>query len=257
MPKVNVLDDHIANLIAAGEVVIDPKSVIKELVENALDANATQIEIILEQSGFELIMINDNGCGMNYIDALNSIKRHATSKISNEQDLNCIETLGFRGEAIPSIASVSYFTLETSSESSSSKIVIDGGVVKEKIKQPFINKGTKIKVEKLFYNTPARLKHQVSPSYILRQIKEYVYQMSLINENVSFSLIHNDMLLFQSYENDLVANVSQIYGVEVAKNIINVFYEDMDFEISGYFIDPKYSKSNKKDMIFSINKRII
>lgn len=257
MNKVNVLDEHISNLIAAGEVVLDPKSVIKELVENCLDANASVINIVIDEAGYNLISVEDDGVGMSASDAQVAIKRHATSKIKTQFDLNNINTLGFRGEALPSIASVSFFKLETCDGDSSILIEVEGGNVKNVDLSHVVRKGTKITVSNLFYNTPARLKHQVSSNYQFLQIKEYVYQMSLIHPSISFRLTHNNALVFSSYANDLLGNVGEIYGFEVAKNIVMVEHEDMDFKISGFFVDPKYSKSNKKAMLFSINKRLI
>lgn len=257
MTKVNILDEHTSNLIAAGEVVIDPKSVIKELVENSLDAQATHINITIEEAGYKNIIIDDNGFGMSFEDAQKSIKRHATSKIKNQNDLNSIHTLGFRGEALPSIASVSFFELETTNQITSSCIKINGGKILTQDNNTNRKKGTKITVSNLFYNTPARLKHQVSTKYQYLQIKEYICQMSLIHPNIKFTLIHNDVTILNSIENDLLANVSQIYGLEVAKNMNMIDHETMDFKISGFYIDPKYSKTNKKAMLFSINKRLI
>lgn len=257
MNKVNVLSDHLANLIAAGEVVLDPKSVIKELVENSIDANANIININVDEAGFNSIVVDDNGEGMSHDDALASLKRHATSKIKTQIDLNNITTMGFRGEALPSIASVSYFEIETGNGVECSKIVVQGGklISNELIENQII--GTKISVRNLFYNTPARLKHQVTPRYQLSQIKEYIYQMSLIYQDIKFNLSSDGVLIYSSFEGDLVGNVAQIHGIEVAKNLVLVENESMDFEIDGFYIDPKYSKSNKKSMWLSINNRLI
>ena len=257
MSKIKVLDDHLANLIAAGEVVIDPYSVIKELVENCIDANATSIKIDLDESGYNHIIIEDNGIGMSCDDAQVCIQRHATSKIKSEFDLNNISTLGFRGEAVTSIASVSKFKIETNNGKENTTVVVDGGKFINATNSSNVKKGTRISVHNLFFNTPARLKHQTNSRYQFSLIREYVQQMAQINNEISFTLIHNDQIIFESYINDMVSTVAQIYGVEVAKNMLEVQSSSVDFDISGYFIDPKYSKPNKKSILFSINKRLI
>ena len=199
MPKIIELPEVLANQIAAGEVVERPASVVKELVENAIDAGSTQITIEVEESGLSKIQITDNGEGMAQADVAMSLRRHATSKIKNQGDLFRIRTLGFRGEALPSIASISYLTIVTAAagEAYGTKLVAKGGKIESQdpISTPV---GTKITVENLFYNTPARLKYMKSLQAELAHIVDVVNRLSLAHPEVAFTLLNDGRQLLET-----------------------------------------------------------
>lgn len=197
MGRIVQLDERLSNMIAAGEVVERPSSVVKELVENAIDAGAKNISITLIDSGVKEIIIEDDGCGMSRDDAKLCFSRHATSKIKNEYDLFRIQTLGFRGEAIPSIASVSTFTLLTSDGAEATKVIYKGGHL-EDIAPASRSKGTTIKIEGLFYNVPARLKYLKSLPSELGSITYLVSKYILANPNISFTLKNNERLIYKT-----------------------------------------------------------
>ncbi|WP_181020069.1 DNA mismatch repair endonuclease MutL, partial [Tetragenococcus halophilus] len=189
--KILELSERLTNQIAAGEVVERPASVVKELIENAIDANSTQINILLEEAGLKKIQVIDNGTGISPEDAESAFKRHATSKIHSRDDLFRIRTLGFRGEALPSIASVSEITFETATENASqgTYLYLKGGKIEEN--QPSVlRQGTKIIVENLFYNTPARLKYVKTLQTELAHIGDIVNRLALSHPNVAFHLVH-------------------------------------------------------------------
>ncbi len=215
MGKIQELSERLANQIAAGEVVERPASVVKELVENAIDAKATQIDILIEEAGLKKIQIVDNGEGINQDDVENAFKRHATSKIHNRDDLFRIRTLGFRGEALPSIASVSEMTLETSTadETQGSYLFLKGGKIEEH-RPASLRTGTKITVENLFFNTPARLKYVKSLQTELSNIGDIVNRMALSHPNIAFRLVHDGhKMLSTSGTGDLKQTLAGIYGV--------------------------------------------
>ncbi len=260
MNRINILDASLADKIAAGEVVERPASVVKELVENSIDAHATKIEIFIEEGGRTLIEIRDNGCGMSKEDAILSIKRHATSKIKTDYDLFSIHTMGFRGEALSAISSVSKFTLMTCEKESNSigtKLVcINSEVVQ--IEPCALVAGTIIKVEELFYNTPARLKYLKSDSTEFAIITDIVNKLALANPNVRFSLSHNKKVIFQTPGNgNMVEIISAIYGLNVAKNMIYFENKTNDFMIKGYTSNISISKSNRYSIFSYVNQRFI
>ncbi|WP_270994233.1 DNA mismatch repair endonuclease MutL [Listeria seeligeri] len=252
------LTDALSNKIAAGEVVERPASVVKELVENAIDAGSTVIDILVEEAGLNKITIIDNGSGIEEEDVATAFLRHATSKIKNEADLFRVHTLGFRGEALPSIASVSHLTLETSTgESKGTTISLEGGKIIEQ-KSGHARKGTQIEVSQLFFNTPARLKYLKSLPTELGNITDILNRLALAHPNISFRFSHNGKPLLQTNGNgDLRQVIAAIYGVSLAKKSIPVKAESLDFKISGYAILPEINRSNRNYISTIINGRFI
>ena len=259
MPKIIELSEVLANQIAAGEVVERPASVVKELVENAIDAGSTQITIEVEESGLSKIQITDNGEGMAQADVAMSLRRHATSKIKNQGDLFRIRTLGFRGEALPSIASISYLTIVTAAdgEAYGTKLVAKGGEIESQdpISTPV---GTKITVENLFYNTPARLKYMKSLQAELAHIVDVVNRLSLAHPEVAFTLLNDGRQLTQtSGTGDLRQAIAGIYGLTTAKKMVEISNSDLDFEVSGYVSLPELTRANRNYITILINGRYI
>ncbi|UOY93590.1 DNA mismatch repair endonuclease MutL [Ectobacillus sp. JY-23] len=258
MGKIRKLDDQLSNLIAAGEVVERPASVVKELIENAIDANSTSIEIHLEEAGLSKIRIIDNGDGMEEDDCLVAFERHATSKIQDERDLFRIRTLGFRGEALPSIASVSELTLLTSTgEGPGTKVAIKGGelILHEKATS---RKGTDITVEHLFFNTPARLKYMKTINTELGNITDLVYRIAMAHPDVSIRLLHNGKkLLHTSGNGDVRQVLAAIYGVPIAKKMIPIEVQSLDFIIKGYVALPEVTRASRHYISTIVNGRYI
>ena len=259
MGKIQELSERLANQIAAGEVVERPASVVKELVENALDAKATQIDILIEEAGLKKIQIVDNGEGISQDDVENAFKRHATSKIHNRDDLFRIRTLGFRGEALPSIASVSEMTLETATadEIQGSYLFLKGGKIEEQ-RPTSLRTGTKITVENLFFNTPARLKYVKSLQTELSNIGDIVNRMALSHPNVAFRLVHDGhKMLSTSGSGDLKQTLAGIYGVATAKKMLKVEAKDLDFTLNGYVSLPEVTRASRNYLSVIINGRYI
>lgn len=259
MGNIQLLDEHLSNMIAAGEVVERPASVVKELVENAIDASATTIEIHVEEGGLELIRIVDNGQGMDREDCSLAFERHATSKISNARDLFRIRTLGFRGEALPSIAAVSRMEL-TSSQSSSqigTRITIEGGQLGE-AKDVAAVKGTEICVRSLFFNTPARLKYMKSIATEVGHISDYVNRLALTHPSIAFTLTHNGKTLLQtSGDGKLLHVMAAIYGVQVAKLLLPISGETLDFRWSGFLSKTEVTRANRSYLSTLVNGRYV
>ena len=252
-----MMDDILSNKIAAGEVVESVVNVVKELVENSIDAEATEIYIKLVDSGVKEIMVRDDGVGMDKEDAVLAFQRHSTSKIKNLDDLFYIETLGFRGEAIPSIASVSRMKLKTSDGKTGTIVTINGGE-DLKVKKSDLAKGTEIVVSELFYNTPVRLKYLKNLYVELSNIVEYVDKMALSFPNIKFTLINNDNILLQTTGNgDLLKVIFDIYGSDVTKKMIPIEGENDDYSISGYISYPEITKSNRNSITTLVNGRVI
>jgi DNA mismatch repair protein MutL len=222
MAKILQLSEHVANMIAAGEVVEGPLSVVKELVENAIDANSTNIGIHLLESGISKIEIIDNGCGMDPTDAVMAFNRHATSKIIDEDDLYHIHTLGFRGEALASIASVSNVELTTSEGDVGTFVNIIGGKV-IKVEKSDARRGTIMCVKDLFYNTPARLKHLKSLYTELSNILDYMNKIALSHPEIRF-IVTNDSkeLLRTDGSNNLLKCIKNVFGINVAKKMLEI-----------------------------------
>lgn len=257
MAKIQRMSEHLANKIAAGEVIERPASVVKELVENAIDAQATVIDIILEQAGTELIQVSDNGSGMEHNDALHAFERHATSKLHDEYELFHIQTLGFRGEALPSIASVAKVTLQTSLGETGTQVVIHGGKLQAH-EVAAAKKGTLIRVEQLFYNTPARLKYLKTTTTEVNHVLDYITKTALAQPQLRLRLQHNGKILFQSPGNgDLRQVMASVYSVAVAKTAVAFKATTPDVTISGYAALPEHQKTNRNAMTIAINGRVI
>lgn len=252
------LTDALSNKIAAGEVVERPASVVKELVENAIDAGSTVIDILVEEAGLNKITIIDNGSGIEEEDVATAFLRHATSKIKNEADLFRVHTLGFRGEALPSIASVSHLAMETSTgETKGTTISLEGGKIIEQ-KSGHARKGTQIEVSQLFFNTPARLKYLKSLPTELGNITDILNRLALAHPDISFRFSHNGKPLLQTNGNgDLRQVIAAIYGISIAKKSIPVKAESLDFKISGYAVLPEVNRSNRNYISTIINGRFI
>ncbi|QFK71237.1 DNA mismatch repair endonuclease MutL [Pradoshia sp. D12] len=258
MGKIVLLDDLLSNKIAAGEVVERPASVVKELVENSIDANSTVIEIYATEAGLESIRIIDNGEGMEEDDALNAFHRHATSKIKDENDLFRIRTLGFRGEALPSIASVSKFELKTSTgDGPGTRLLLEGGKVLTH-ESYSSRKGTDITVSELFFNTPARLKYVKSVHTELGNITDVVNRLALSHPDVSFKLVHNDRTLLQTSGNGNPLQVlAGIYGIQTAQKMLPFEASTLDFSIKGYAGHPEMTRASRNYMTILVNGRFI
>lgn len=257
MGKIKVMSESLSNKIAAGEVVEKVSSVVKELVENSIDAGSNLIEVSLVDAGIKEIKVIDNGKGMDKEDALLCFSPHATSKIRNENDLFFINTLGFRGEALPSIASVSDVFLDTSDRSDSTLVHIKGGKL-ESNEVGTVSNGTKIIVRDLFFNTPARLKFLKSYYTELNGVVSLIEKLSLSHPNISFKLSSdNKELIKTSGSNDLLKTIYEIYGYNVSKNMVYIEGHNDDYDINGYVSNINITKSTKKDMITLVNGRIV
>ncbi|MBE7119108.1 DNA mismatch repair endonuclease MutL [Bacillus cereus] len=258
MGKIRKLDDQLSNLIAAGEVVERPASVVKELVENSIDANSTSIEIHLEEAGLSKIRIIDNGDGIAEEDCIVAFERHATSKIKDENDLFRIRTLGFRGEALPSIASVSELELITSTgDAPGTHLIIKGGnIIKQE--KTASRKGTDITVQNLFFNTPARLKYMKTIHTELGNITDIVYRIAMSHPEVSLKLFHNEKkLLHTSGNGDVRQVLASIYSIQVAKKLIPIEAESLDFTIKGYVTLPEVTRASRNYMSTIVNGRYV
>ena len=257
MKKIKQLDDILANKIAAGEVIERPANVVKELVENSIDANSNKIDVIIEEGGLNLIQVIDNGEGMVKEDALLCFSRHATSKIKDDQDLFCIQTLGFRGEAIPSIASISNFELKTSTGEKGTTVIYQYGKFIS-CDESDSKKGTDIKVKKLFQNVPARLKYIRSINAEFANIQTYLERLSLSHPDISFTLINNGKIVYKTNGNgNLLEVISNIYGLNVAKNMIPVNFEDDEFIISGFISKIDINRASKNHIVTMVNSRVV
>ncbi|MEH6990610.1 DNA mismatch repair endonuclease MutL [Cytobacillus firmus] len=257
MGKIIQLDDSLSNKIAAGEVVERPASVVKELMENSIDAGSTIIEIEVEEAGLAKIRIIDNGDGIEEDDVLNAFHRHATSKIKDENDLFRIRTLGFRGEALPSIASVSKIEMKTSTGDAGTRVVIEGGKVDVMEKAPG-RKGTDLTVTDLFFNTPARLKYMKTIHTELGNITDVVNRLALAHPEVAIRLIHNERKLLQTNGNGDVRQVlAAIYGLNIVKKMVQIEASSLDFKISGYAALPEITRASRNYISTMINGRFI
>ena len=257
MATIKVMDEILANKIAAGEVVERCLNVVKELVENSIDAESTEIKINLIDSGTKKIVVSDNGIGMNKEDAMLAFSRHATSKLKNLDDLFNIETLGFRGEALPSIASVSHVYLQTSKDGVGTSISLNGGVI-ESVENSDLSVGTTIEVRDLFYNTPVRLKYLKNLYTELALIIEYVNKMALSYPSIRFVLTNNEKeLLNTSGDGNLLKVIYAVYGIDVAKKMIEISGENDDYVISGYIGYPEIAKTSRNVITTLVNGRVI
>ena len=255
MDRVRVMDPHLANMIAAGEVIERPSSVIKELVENSIDAGAKHIEVRIYEAGKEKIVVKDDGCGMSANDSLLAFKRHASSKLLSEYELFKIKTMGFRGEALPSIASVSKVTLITSDgEGVGSKVLIQEDVI-ERIDYPS-NKGTTFIVEELFYNTPVRLKFLKTDNTENANSLEIMQRLAMSRCDIAFDFYIDDRCVFSTTgRNNLLEVISRIYSLDSAKKMIPIKHEDIEFSFEGFVGKPDIAKSTRYYMITILNNR--
>lgn len=257
MSVINLLDENLANKIAAGEVVEKCASVVKELVENSIDAKSTEISIDLIESGIKEIKVRDNGVGMDNIDAINCFNRHATSKIKNIDDLYCINTLGFRGEALASIASVSKVELTTSNGQVGTKVLINGGKIGN-TSDCDLRCGTTIKVNDLFYNTPARLKYLKSLYTELANIVDLINRIALSHPEIRFTLTNDKKILLQTDgKGNLLKVINAIYGINVTKNMQFIEGENSDYQINGYVSTPDINKSSRNCIVTIVNGRVV
>ncbi len=245
-------------MIAAGEVIERPASVVKELLENAIDAQSTSIEVHLQDSGIRQIKVIDNGEGMNEEDAHLAFERHATSKIKTQYDIFRIQTLGFRGEALPSIASVSDVHVKTSDGVQSGlHLNIKGGNVITS-KPGVMRKGTEMEVNHLFFNTPARLKHIKSLNTELSHITDYMNKIALSHPNIAFKLFNNQRLLFQTNgQNNLQSVIASVYGFDIAKKMIPIKAKNDTYEIEGFISDPIINRASRNYITLIVNGRAI
>ncbi|MBP3461259.1 MAG: DNA mismatch repair endonuclease MutL [Bacilli bacterium] len=257
MGKIQVMDELLSNKIAAGEVVERCMNVVKELVENSIDAKSDEIKIEVEQAGTKLIRVTDNGIGMDREDATLCFALHATSKIKVIDDLFNIGTLGFRGEALASIASISEVILKTSNGITGTEVKVVGGKIEE-VKESDLRKGTTVEVKNLFFNTPARLKHLKSYYTELASITDYVNKISLTHPEIRIVLISDgNIILNTDGSNNLLKNIKCVYGIDIAKRMVEISSENDDYKISGYISLPEVHRSNKNGMITLVNKRVV
>ena len=259
MSQIIELPEVLANQIAAGEVIERPASVVKELVENSIDAGASQIVVEIEEAGLKSIRITDNGEGIAHDEVALALRRHATSKIKNQADLFRIRTLGFRGEAMPSIASVSILTLLTAQEGAAhgTKLIAKGGEIEE-LEPATSPVGTKITVEDLFFNTPARLKYLKSQQAELSHIVDILNRLSLAHPEIAFTLINDGKEMTKTAGTcNLRQAIASVYGLASAKKMVAIENRDLDFEVTGFVSLPELTRANRNYISLFINGRYI
>lgn len=259
MGRIILLDELTANKIAAGEVVERPASVVKELIENSIDAGSSRIEITITDGGLKEMLISDNGTGMDGNDAVMAFERHATSKIRSAEDLERIETLGFRGEALASIAAVSRLSLRTKTRDSiaGTEVLIDGGKLVH-TGETGCPEGTLFKIQDLFYNTPARKKHMKSIPVEGGHISEIVNKIAMAHPNISFQLKSNNRLIFKTTGNgNLQECIAGIYGPELAREMLSVNTAQEEFRVAGYIGKPSVTRSSRSHQVIYVNGRFI
>jgi DNA mismatch repair protein MutL len=258
MAKVIKLDQKVINLIAAGEVVTGPAAVVKELIENAIDAEARRIDVSLTDSGLKEIIVTDDGCGMSAADARLALEPHATSKIERSEDLFQIRTLGFRGEALPSIAAVSHFIMKTSPDGVRGMMLsFKGGTPVSEAVIAF-PRGTEITVRNLFFNTPARLQGLQSQSTELSYILEFMDKIALARPDIAFRLTNNGRRLIQTFGTGRLLEVIQnIYGTDVAKNMTEIADSDGFFRVNGFIGNISVTKSTRSHITIIVNGRVV
>ncbi len=255
---IKLLPDSVANQIAAGEVIQRPASAVKELMENALDAGATQIDLVVKDAGKSMIMVVDNGCGMSETDARLCFERHATSKISKAEDLFAIRTMGFRGEALASIAAIAQVELKTrrKEDEVGVKIVNEGSVVKEQSLVP-MQPGTTFTVKNLFFNVPARRNFLKTPQSEFRHIVEEFTRVSLMNPNIGFTLTSDGKEVYHLYPGNLKQRIMGLFGSNYEGRLLPVRQETERVRIDGYIVKAEYAKKTRGEQYFFVNKRFI
>ena len=255
---IKLLPDSVANQIAAGEVIQRPASAVKELMENALDAGATQIDLVVKDAGKSMIMVVDNGCGMSETDARMCFERHATSKISKAEDLFAIRTMGFRGEALASIAAIAQVELKTrrKEDEVGVKIVNEGSVVKEQTLVP-MQPGTTFTVKNLFFNVPARRNFLKSPQAELRHIVEEFTRVTLMNPEIGFTFNSDGKELYHLYPGNLKQRIMGLFGSNYEEKLLPVRQEAERISINGYIVKAEFAKKTRGEQYFFVNKRFI
>lgn len=255
MDKIKIISDDLASKIAAGEVIENQASIVKELVENSIDAQANKIEITLIDSGFQLIQVIDNGLGMSKQDLLIATYPHATSKISESYDLFNISSLGFRGEALASMVSIARLII-SSNDGSNNGYIYD--VNNYQLKEGYPNQGTKIEVYNLFYNVPARFKYLKSQTSELANIIDFVSKAALAYPEIAFSLNNdNKEIIRTDGKGDVLAIIAKVYSLDIATNMEELSFQNNDFKVSGYISNKHATKANKKAINIFINKRLV
>lgn len=255
---IQLLPDHVANQIAAGEVVQRPASVVKELIENSIDAGATDIDLIVKDAGRTLIRVVDNGSGMSVTDLRMAFERHATSKIRTTEDIFNITTKGFRGEALPSIAAVAQIEAVTRMEDEDlgTKLIIEGGTVRDQL--PAASPvGTSISVKNLFYNVPARRNFLKSNQVEIKHIQDEFLRVALAHEHINFRLFHNDSEVYVLKDSNLKQRIVQIFGRKIESNLVPIAEETEMVKISGYIGKPETAKKQRGEQYFFVNHRFI
>ena len=255
---IKLLPDSVANQIAAGEVIQRPASAVKELMENALDAGATQIDLVVKDAGKALIMVTDNGCGMSETDARLCFERHATSKISKAEDLFAIRTMGFRGEALASIAAIAQVELRTRRQEDEVgvKIINEGSVVKEQTLAP-MPVGTTFSIKNLFFNVPARRNFLKSPAAEMRHVVEEFTRVTLMNPEVGFTLTSDGKELYHLYPGNLKQRIMGLFGNNYDEKLLAVHQDTDRVSIHGYIVKAEYAKKTRGEQYFFVNKRFI
>ena len=253
------LDTLTINKIAAGEVIERPASVVKELVENSIDAGSTQIKVVLQEGGMKLIEVTDNGSGMNHNDTLLLLKRHTTSKIATAEDLFSITSLGFRGEALASIVSVAQVDIFTKKENDElgTHIQVEGGKILSD-NNISVADGTKITVRNLFYNVPVRRKFLKSETTEMNHITEYITKLALAFPEISFSLVHNNRSVITAPKGELISQINSIFGKNIAKACIPVSKTEEDYTVTGFITKPEFSRKSRDYLyIFVLNRPVV
>ncbi len=255
---IKLLPDSVANQIAAGEVIQRPASAVKELMENALDAGATQIDLVVKDAGKALIMVTDNGCGMSETDARMCFERHATSKISKAEDLFSIRTMGFRGEALASIAAIAQVELKTrrKDDEVGVKIINEGSVVKEQTLVP-MPVGTTFTIKNLFFNVPARRNFLKSPAAEMRHVVEEFTRVTLMNPEVGFTLTSDGKELYHLYPGNLKQRIMGLFGNNYDEKLLAVHQDTDRVSIHGYIVKAEFAKKTRGEQYFFVNKRFI
>jgi DNA mismatch repair protein MutL len=255
---IKLLPDSVANQIAAGEVIQRPASAVKELMENAIDAGASQIDLVLRDSGKTLIQVIDNGCGMSETDARMSLERHATSKISKAADLFAIRTMGFRGEALASIAAIAQVEIKTRQTESElgTRLIVEGSVVQSQEMAPCLA-GTVISVKNLFFNVPARRNFLKSNQAEMRHVLDEFYRISMINPETGFSLTHNNKEVYHLYPGSLKQRIVALFGNVYNQRLLSVNQETESVRIDGFIGKPEFARKTRGEQYFFVNKRFI
>ena len=255
---IKLLPDSVANQIAAGEVIQRPASVVKELIENAIDAGATQIDLVVKDAGRTFITVIDNGCGMSEADARLCFERHATSKIQSADDLFAIKTMGFRGEALASIAAVAQVELTTrrKEDEVGTKVRIEGSKIIEQLPKP-ASVGTNFTVKNLFFNVPARRNFLKSNEAELRHINEEFFRITMMNPEVGFTFVSNDKELFHLYPGTLKQRLVGLFGKDFDGKLLPVNQVTESVTIDGFIVKPEYSKKTRGEQYFFVNRRFI